>query len=142
MKEIEQRAEELAKKTYRDNPTDLENVDYKYNTDINAPRKRKAFVKGYIAGATEDKWISVKDRLPTIIKDGYSEEVLCVGYKSTNKESVRYEIMSWMELSESQQTTLNYKWEKIKYGWSNRWWDTNPDLYEITHWTPLSEPLK
>lgn len=56
MKEdIEQKAEYLAKETYRDNPTDLKGVDYKYNTDINAPRKRKAFVKGYTAGATEER---------------------------------------------------------------------------------------
>ena len=41
------KAELLAKNIYRDNPTDKKGVSYKYNTDINAPRKRKAFVKGY-----------------------------------------------------------------------------------------------
>ena len=39
--------EELANSIYRDNPTDLKNVDYKYNTDIHATKKRKAFIKGY-----------------------------------------------------------------------------------------------
>ena len=55
MKDIEQKAEYLAKETYRDNPTDLKGVDYKYNTDRYAPIKRKAFIKGFIAGATEER---------------------------------------------------------------------------------------
>jgi hypothetical protein len=47
------RAEELAKEIYRDNPTDEKGADYKYNTDVNAPRKRKAFVKGYNSRQSE-----------------------------------------------------------------------------------------
>jgi polyhydroxyalkanoate synthesis regulator phasin len=47
------RAEELAKEIYRDNPTDEKGADYKYNTDVNAPRKRKAFVKGYMYRQSE-----------------------------------------------------------------------------------------
>jgi hypothetical protein len=87
-------------------------------------------------------WISVDDRLPEIVEDGESELVLCVGHKGThpNEEGfVRYEIMCWRKLKESEQTLTDYR-GKVKYGWSNRWWDTNPDLYNITHWMPLPKP--
>ena len=89
------------------------------------------------------EWISVKDKLPEIIEDGYSDKVLCVGHKGTypNEDGfVRYEIMSWKKLSESEQVLTNWRGKKIKYGWSNRWWDTNPDLYDVTHWAYLKPP--
>jgi hypothetical protein len=88
-------------------------------------------------------WISVKDKLPEIIEDDYSDEVLCVGHKGTHPNEdvfVRYEIMRWKKLSESEQVLNDWMGKKIKYGWSNRWWDTNPDLYNITHWAYLKPP--
>ncbi len=86
-------------------------------------------------------WISVNERHPEIVEEyGESDEVLCVGHKGThpNEEGfVRYEIMSWKKLSESEQILRDWKGKKIKLGWSNRWWDTNPDLYSVSHWMPL-----
>ncbi len=91
----------------------------------------------------DNRWISVEDRLPELIDDDYSEEVLCVGHKGTHRNDpnfVRYEVMSYEKLCESKQTRINYKGEKILYGWSNDWWNTNPDLYDVSHWMPLPKP--
>jgi len=55
--------EKLALETYRDNPN-------KYNTDLNAPRKRKAFIKGFKAAQNElFKHFTLKD-IETAFKAG------------------------------------------------------------------------
>jgi hypothetical protein len=90
------------------------------------------------ANSITEGWISVKDRLPEIVEDGQSALVLCVGHKGTHPEWQQYELMNWIKLDKPD--IMNHKGEWIHYGWSNRWWDRNPDLYEITHWMPLPEP--
>jgi hypothetical protein len=88
---------------------------------------------------TDMKWISVKDSLPEIIEeDGQSELVLCVGHKGTHPDYVQYELMHWTELAKPD--LLDSKGNPIRYGWSNRWWDKNPDLYEVSHWAKLTQP--
>jgi len=92
--------------------------------------------KSTILNLTINGWISVKDHKPPLIDEYESELVLCVGWKSTNPyETIQYELMTWEKLNKPK--IRNYKGDLIKYGWSNRWWDENPDLYEIHFWKPL-----
>jgi len=91
------------------------------------------------------EWIDRKDRLPEIGEDGYSEAVLCFGYKGNHpneEDFMIYEVMYWKELEEDEQVAIDAWGKKVKYGWSNRWWDTNPDLYNISHWAYLKPPLQ
>jgi hypothetical protein len=90
------------------------------------------------ANLITEGWVSVTDRLPDIVEDGESDLVLCVGHKGTHPEWKEYELMKWTKLDKPD--IMNHKGEWIHYGWSNRWWDRNPDLYEITHWMPLPTP--
>jgi hypothetical protein len=83
-------------------------------------------------------WISVKERLPELLEDDESELVLCVGYKGTHPDYIQYELMRWVKLDKPDMK--NYKGEWIFYGWSNRWWDRNPDLFQITHCAKLTTP--
>lgn len=86
-----------------------------------------------------DGWISVKDRLPEIIDDDCSVEVLVVGWKGTHPhDTIQYDICSWERLMNPEFT--DYKGNKVLYGWNKRWWDTNPDLYQVHYWTPLPKP--
>ena len=83
-------------------------------------------------------WISVKDRLPEILEDGESALVLCAGRKGTHRHEEgweQYELMRYVKLDKPDM--MNHKGEWIFYGWSNRWWDRNPDLYEVEYWMPL-----
>jgi hypothetical protein len=84
------------------------------------------------------QWISVKERLPDIAEDGESNEVLCLGFKRGRRDTATYEIMRWIKLDKPD--LLNHKGEPIMYGWSNRWWDTNPDGIDVYFWMPLPEP--
>lgn len=67
-----------------------------------------------------------------------------MGRKGTHRNEpdcyIRYEIMQWTKLNRPE--LKNSKDEWILYGWSNRWWDTNPDLYQVEYWIPLPEPPK
>lgn len=87
-----------------------------------------------------DGWISVKERLPKIGEDGESDLVLCLGYKMSRIETVTYSLMKWIKLNKPDLKNSNGEW--IEYGWSNRWWDTNPDYYNIHLWQPLPSPPK
>lgn len=83
-------------------------------------------------------WISINDRLPEISEDGESELVLCVGRKGTHRDEEgweQYEIMRYVKLDMPDMKDSKGQW--INYGWSNRWWDRNPDLYEVEYWMPL-----
>jgi hypothetical protein len=85
------------------------------------------------------RWISVTERMPEIVEDGESETVLCVGWKGTHpQQAPTYELMKWTKLYKPELT--DYKGRPIEYGWSNRWWDTNPDLYNVHFWCSLVHP--
>ncbi len=69
----------LALETYRDNPNDLRDADYKYMTDLNAPRKRRAFVRGFQAAQKlNEKKFSLEDmaNLWQFIVDGAKQLML------------------------------------------------------------------
>ncbi len=88
----------------------------------------------------QTKWISVDDRLPEIKDDDSSDLVFCVGRKGTHRHEpdcgyIEYEIMQYVKLEKPDMK--NSKGEWIQYGWSNRWWDNNPDLYAVEYWMPL-----
>ncbi len=85
-----------------------------------------------------DNWISIEERLPEIIEYGESETVLCVGFKCYRQDTAQYELMRWTILEKPDMKDSRGRW--IERGWSNRWWDTNPDYYGVTHWQPLIEP--
>lgn len=71
--------EKLALETYRDNPNDLKEANYKYNTDLNAPRKRRAFVRGFQAAQKlNEKKFSLEDmaNLWQFIVDGAKQLML------------------------------------------------------------------
>jgi hypothetical protein len=42
--------------------------------------------------------------------------------------------MKWVKLDKTD--LLDHNGKPIQYGWSNRWWDTNPDLYDVHFWKP------
>ncbi len=84
------------------------------------------------------KWISIDDALPEIGEDGESKLVLCKGTKGTHRGEegwTEYELMRYTKLDKPD--LKNSKGEWILFGWSNRWWDTNPDLYAVEFWTHL-----
>jgi len=76
---------------------------------------------------------------PKLQKMGESDLVLCVDHKGTHPEWLQYELMKWVKLDNPD--IMDHKGQLIYYGWSNRWWDRNPDLYEITQCTPLTKPI-
>lgn len=81
------------------------------------------------------EWVSVEDGLPDL-----DEPVLCLGFKCSpdRLDTAQYEIMHRMYLDKPELT--DHKGNPVKYGWSTRWWDTNPDMYGIFYWMPLPEP--
>ncbi len=88
-------------------------------------------------------WIDVKDKMPEILEDGISENVLCFGIKGNYPNDISkavYEVMCYKELEPEEQIIYKPNGTKVKYGWSNRWWDLNQDLYIVTHWAYLTPP--
>lgn len=83
-------------------------------------------------------WISVDDKKPEIIEDGQSEEVLCLGFKMGNPNTATYALLRWTELENPD--LLDHQGNPIKYGWNDRWWDKNPDYYNIWFWQKLTVP--
>lgn len=85
-----------------------------------------------------EQWISVDERLPEILEDGESEDVLCLGFKKSMPDTAAYVIMRWKLLEKIE--LLDLKGNPKQHGWSDRWWNINPDGYEIHYWKPLSSP--
>ena len=83
------------------------------------------------ANNSSSDWISVKDRLPDLIENTTSKNVLV--YRDCGEGTVPSIAVSFL-WSESVQIEINGK----KEIWNNQ----EPNGYRVTHWQPLPEPPK
>lgn len=71
------------------------------------------------------KWISVKDRLPELVNDGESEDVICLSYKFGDLKREPQVMVMWRD---------NDKWAS----WDFQDYDMeNCNYHVITHWMPI-----
>lgn len=118
---------------------DLAEVDF--NTGFMAADEQAKFILG--AEITRlrseldkaNEWIRVNERKPEIKEENESDLVLCMGFKSNRPDMIEYELMRWVKLEKPD--TRDRSGSPIEFGWSKRWWDTNPDHYQIHFWRSL-----
>lgn len=81
-------------------------------------------------------WIDVKDRLPNVGADGYSEPVLVYFGKRLLPEVARYSPYETTFLGGIKKRTRSHWWSTATYPDSDR----NGPLLEPTHWCKIVYP--